>query len=566
MKKTNKTFKRFAAITSASLLAACAMAPVFTSMTSYALEAGKINFIGTTETESYTAYKIFKGVAVENGFGATAMMSNIEWNTTTEGATTFLAALKTDERLKTGDAFDFASCITAEDVANVLTGYGYDNPKTRAFAELAVANKGLFTSASSSDGVITLANDTDDGYYVIEQTSHNGTTTAYLLGVYDATVGADVNVKVAAPSFQKKIKDINDSATSTVNAAEKWQDSADYDIKDTVPFQLTATLPTDYSTYKQYKLVFHDDLKDADGKAVFDTVNITKVYYDADNDNVCDDEEEITGYTSTVGGDAPEDTCDFEVTIANLKTAKSGIADGGLIKVEYTARLTENAVIGSAGNWNGAYLEYSNNPYYTGGTDDDTKTTAEDKVVAFTYQTVIDKITKDGTALEGATFKLEKKVPKTDGEGYNLVEIAQVEATPTSTFTFKGIDDGDYVLTEVSTPGAQYNSIAPIEFTVSATHDETSDTPTLTEFDATVTAGSATLNASLSGGDITKTNGEKHVAVSGEIYTEIINSTGTQLPGTGGIGTTIFYLGGGAMAAIGGIYLISKRRMRKSEE
>jgi LPXTG-motif cell wall-anchored protein len=46
----------------------------------------------------------------------------------------------------------------------------------------------------------------------------------------------------------------------------------------------------------------------------------------------------------------------------------------------------------------------------------------------------------------------------------------------------------------------------------------------------------------------------------------VINNQGSVLPGTGGIGTTIFYLGGGAMAAIGGIYLVSKRRMRKSEE
>jgi LPXTG-motif cell wall-anchored protein len=47
---------------------------------------------------------------------------------------------------------------------------------------------------------------------------------------------------------------------------------------------------------------------------------------------------------------------------------------------------------------------------------------------------------------------------------------------------------------------------------------------------------------------------------------DIENKAGSALPGTGGIGTTIFYLGGGAMAAIGGIYLVSKRRMRKSEE
>ena len=59
---------------------------------------------------------------------------------------------------------------------------------------------------------------------------------------------------------------------------------------------------------------------------------------------------------------------------------------------------------------------------------------------------------------------------------------------------------------------------------------------------------------------------EEAIVVDGVIAFDVVNNAGTVLPGTGGIGTTIFYLGGGAMAAIGGVYLISKRRMKKSEE
>lgn len=66
-----------------------------------------------------------------------------------------------------------------------------------------------------------------------------------------------VNRKADKPTFEKKVKDVNDSTGDTTG----WQDSADYDVNDKVPFQLTATLPTDaadFAAYKTYKLVFHD--------------------------------------------------------------------------------------------------------------------------------------------------------------------------------------------------------------------------------------------------------------------------------------------------------------------
>lgn len=42
---------------------------------------------------------------------------------------------------------------------------------------------------------------------------------------------------------------------------------------------------------------------------------------------------------------------------------------------------------------------------------------------------------------------------------------------------------------------------------------------------------------------------------------DIPNGTGTELPSTGGIGTTIFYVVGGAMVIGAGVLLIVKKRM-----
>lgn len=572
MKKTNKTFKRFAAITSASLLAACAMAPVFTSMTSYAA-AGEITFKNGAEAEksnSYAAYKIFSGVAKNgSGFGSSAELENIQW--AKSGAEAIVDVLKADTRFGEGEDNDFYACTTAASVAEVLKGYTAKSAEAIAFAEVIVDNADLFSKTTGAAGVINLGtgldtepitdDSTDDGYYVIAQTSQVGVTTAYILGVYDASEGADVNVKVSQPTFEKKIADINDS-TDTEKGA--WQDSADYDIGDSVPYQLKATLPEDYALYNEYMLIFHDTLDSG-------------LTYDADSAKL---------YVNGVQWTVPEvktndlsDGCNLEFKVDDLKKLSADI--GGetvkidaddIITVEFTATLNENAVIGSAGNWNEAYLEYSNNPYFTSGTAGDgkdndgdgevdetgeetetTDETAVDKVVAFTYQTVINKVDETGAALKGAEFKLEKKLA--DG---TMKEIAVVKNEPGTIFTFKGLDDGDYVLTETVAP-AGYNKLTEaIEFTITAGHTdgaepalESLNTITKDATETVITLGKYNANVEF---------------VNGKIEATIENKSGASLPGTGGIGTTIFYLGGGAMAAIGGIYLISKRRMKKSEE
>ena len=109
-----------------------------------------------------------------------------------------------------------------------------------------------------------------------------------------------------------------------------------------------------------------------------------------------------------------------------------------------------------------------------------------------------------------------------------------------TSFEWNGIDDGVYKIIEVITP-AGYNSINPIEFTVSADHDILSDNPQLTK---------------LSGGDAFSGN-----VSTGPLTTALETKSGASLPETGGIGTTIFYVVGVILMLGAGVLLVTKKRM-----
>ena len=246
---------------------------------------------------------------------------------------------------------------------------------------------------------------------------------------------------------------------------------------------------------------------------------ITRVYYTDASDG--DTEHDITGnYTLVTTGLSNGLT--FEVQFANLKNI-TGLGAGDTIYVEYESTLNETAVIGSAGNSNTMYLTYSNNPY----SNTDRGRTVDDTVIVFTYKVVVNKVDGQDAPLPGAQFKLEK---------YNAATTNwdEVETITTGTgadqniFSFEGLDDGNYRLTETVTP-AGYNTIEPIEFTVTATHDITSDNPALTDLSGNVTTGEITFTK-----DVPK----------GSLSTNVVNEQGLVLPTTGGIGTTLFYIGG----------------------
>ena len=284
------------------------------------------------------------------------------------------------------------------------------------------------------------------------------------------------------PEFEKKIKDTNDTTGETSD----WQDSADYDIGDSVPYKLTATLAKDVTEYWKYHVTFHDKMEESLTFEQIDSVKLNGTQLDAADyifNKISDQEFSLTVEFGDGTG---------KITDTSLNGAK--------VDVYFSAKLNDKAALGKQGNVNTAKLEYSFNPNLVddgeGGKkpSEDTEETEEDFVIAFTYQVDINKVDEEGKVLTGAEFKLEKKLP-----GDILKEIGSITAENGATFSFKGLDDGTYVLTETKAP-AKYLSIDPIEFTVTAVHaaewtDQAKRLEVLSELTGDVKDGVLTLNA-----------------------------------------------------------------------
>ena len=371
------------------------------------------------------------------------------------------------------------------------------------------------------------------GYYLIKDKDNtvggNDANTLYITKVVDDVT---ISPKSDVPSFQKKVRDTNDTTGDTSN----WQDSADYDIGDEVPFQLKATLPSNYADYKTYYLAFHD----VEEKGLSFNPNSVKV---AVNGTSVD----ASNYTVKTAKDLT-DGCTFEVVFTDLKTAVAA-KNGSEITVDYTSTLTANATLGNQGNVNKARLQFSNNPNSEqGGESTPTGETPWDNVIVFTYKVVVNKVNENKEALKGAAFKLEKKLK--DGTTKPVKEFTAGEDT---SFTFSGLDDGDYVLTETTTP-AGYNTIKPITFTVTADHKvewTTGErTDVLTSLSGNAASGEITLAADKTAGSLTA---------------DVVNVKGSNLPSTGGMGTTVLYAAGAAIvlvAAFGIAFAVRRRNAR----
>ena len=479
-----------------------------------------ITINNSAKDHTYEAYQIFTG----DLSGTT--LSNIVWGSgVSEAGQTAL-----------GDAAAKAETLKTEADA-------------KAFAK-AVAPY-LTTAAGSADTVTDgkyVISGLAAGYYLVKDqdgslTGDNDSYTEYIIqvvGNVTATPKSDV------PEVQKKVKDINDSTDTTKT---DWQDSADYDIGDSIPFQLKATLADNVSSYTTYKVVFHDTLSKG-----LTYNNDAKVYIDG---------TETNGFTVTATVNA-DGTTTLTVSCDDVKALGAG--NSSVITVEYTAKLNENAVLGSAGNPNEVYLEYSNNPNKSEKGNNETGETPKDVVIVFTYKTIINKVDSENKPLTGAAFKLEKLIKGKDGaaDTWTTVKEFTVDETTTS-FTFSGLDDGQYKLTETKTP-AGYNTIDPIYFVIEATHDETADAPTLKTLNAYLTDANGNKQTEMKDGESVNIDLGTVDLTAGSITTTVVNKSGSKLPSTGGIGTTIFYVLGGVLVLAAVVLLVTKKRMSGAEK
>ena len=499
-----------------------------------------------TKDHTFEAYQVFAGDLSEKDNNVT--LSNIGWGNGVNGDE-LLTALKADDTL----GGTFANAAGAADVAAALTE---DN--AAAFAKVAAAHltgTGSGTGAYDEGAKTYTISGLAAGYYLVKDKdgSLGDKTEAYTEFILRVVKDVTVAPKADVPTVEKKVWDTNDSATDANDANDdKWSDSADHDINDTVAFQLTGSLPSNYDAYSTYAYTFTDTL--SKGLTLNqDSIKVYAVKGSGEQQTrtelkklAADGNDGYTVATAayTATGDKYEGGTVLTLKFADLKQAVAADAANTLaidkdtkIVVEYSATLNADAVIGSAGNPNKVDLTFSNNPNGEG-----TGKTPEDVVTVFTFKIVANKVDENNQALEGAGFTLYKY-----NKNENKYEAVgdEIKGDTMTQFTFSGLDAGQYKLEETTTP-AGYNTWEGLEFKIVAEHDATADDPELKTLKFT------DLNGKEINDFTVDTNKDASITV--------VNKKGSNLPETGGIGTTILYVAGAVCVIAAGVWFGLRRR------
>lgn len=381
-----------------------------------------------------------------------------------------------------------------------------DSTNAPAFAAAAITwakdsahNIKVTDSKTANEGGVTFTGVTN-GYYLVD-------TSLGALCSLDNVTGntATISEKNKVPSVEKKVKN-----------GDNYDRSNSAKIGDTVEYKTTITINGSVE-----KVVLHDKM---DAGLTFDE---TSVKVKVDGADVAAD-----SYTLKKPGTESSDPCTFEIEFKDSYIA--GLETGKQIEVTYSATLNESAVIGAPGNKNDTWLKYGNNGSVTSET------------TTYSYSFDLVKTDSDGTLLAGAKFKLYADKNCTNeirlvADGTNAYRVAKtgetgvdsIETNANNALTIKGLKGTTtYYLKEIEAPKG-YNELEnAFAFNIE----------------------SANISSNLSA-----TNNKWVEENSTGIH--IINKSGTVLPSTGGMGTTVFYVVGGGLMAVAVVLLVTKKRM-----
>ncbi len=406
-----------------------------------------------------------------------------------------------------GDAWDAffkeggagAAYVTVDD--NCYVSIKADANEEQFFAAAAAAVTGKTVTKSEVAGADKVAKfeNLEPGYYLI--TSTGGTRV--IIDTTPTNPAPTITDKNQAPSLEKKVQEDKDNS---------WGDSNTAQIGDTVNFKVTITVQPGALNY-----VMHDKMDDG---LTFNTDSVAI--------------EGLTAVTHYNVVTNPTDGCTFEIAFA--KTYLDSITASKTLTVTYSAVLNEKAEAGTAEK-NQAMLKY-------GSTNNTSSQTPWDETVTNTYkfsvlkyvgnaddsEATIDLTTK--SALAGAEFKLQVvkdevatdiQLVKVNDTTYRVAKAGETGAVDTFTtvassqITIIGVDlEDDYQLVEVTAP-AGYNLLKdPVSVTVNSNN---------------------------------------------QLIVGVANYAGTELPSTGGTGTTMIYLAGSVLVVAALVLFITKRRM-----
>lgn len=447
---------------------------------------------------------------------------------------------------------DFASFNVKYSLETTVAGYTNNSGTTeigssrvQIFANrlaMAVKNNSITEVAT---GTIGEGVDLEPGYYLITLNANNaGFVIDPSLVVVTEEDEKTVNVKTSTIEFNKAIASISNGGT-----VSESKNTGVGEIGATVVYSITAEIPA-YSaavtgTAEGYNKVDITDFEiiDNPGKGITYneatadiTVKVTKAAEDEGDNPVVTTLTKGTDYTVTPVT-APDDNYGngFKVTLTDDTVFAH---PDETLEVTYKATINADAKLTDGtpdNNPNKATLVYDNNYAVGGG-----RAEMNDEVKIYSTKIVVNKTDGDGNALNGAGFAIYKA--RRFGEdweknGAAIKEIKSTTANPINSFEFGGLDEGTYIIEETQTPSS-YKTAEPLIVTISADKDAVTK-----EFDGT-------LNGT-----------DKRVAIR-----TVQNVKGQTLPGTGGIGTALFTIGGISLIVLAGVILTVYIRKRKTTE
>lgn len=403
---------------------------------------------------------------------------------------------------------------------NIVTSTATSNsPEVQALANAAgkyAKDKGLTVAGTATASSPTVSG-LELGYYLV--VPDPGVVVNSLCSLGTTNPNVTINEKNGKPTITKQVEHAAGSPASANDAT----------VGDTVKFVVTINAIDG----KPENYVMHDKM---DEGLTFDSSSVTVKR----GETILEKGTAYELITSTTDGDT-----------FDIKFKENVVKTNDVFTVTYSATLNEKAVVGTTGNKNETKLTYGDNQHVDA---EPTKT--------YTWSFNIFKYFMNGTvekALDGAKFILYREVSTNSETDYEYAvmdnkgkiqdwvtgeEHATVLTSPESgKLTMSGLANGTYYLKETEAPQG-YNPLEnDIEIKITAENWQTPTAPTAKIEYKTSTAEGASFAE----------------AENGTVKVE--NKTGTVLPGTGGIGTTIFYVIGGGLMVAAAILLITKKRM-----
>ena len=462
---------------------------------------GSITISNAAKGETYTIYKLFDATVNADG-------SSIAYTgTIPESLKAYFSA----------DTNDYISATPeAKDGENMSEGL-----KTALKAWTATATA---AATATSDGSALNFKELAYGYYVVTTTQG------------DQVISVDSTM----PNVT-----IVDKNSSTPKDLSKTASSNDVSIGDTVTYTVSFKTSNYYGAGTEAKEIVSYTIEDTLPEFL-SNVTVTSIIVDNDGNNA-------------TAGDQANVTAQF----ANKKIVidwydevnnKFLYDNGATVTITYTAVVTDKAAIDGNGNTNKVTVTWT-----TKGGDEPGPDKVETDETIFTYAIALKKVNNKGNALPGAVFQFPFYVKSTaDANGAYIYAgttagaglTNQITTPDSGVIVVKGVKSGSYEITEVTAPAGYNKLTAPVTVQAVKTSSTSTHTTVYLDKDGNVVDVSA-----------------KEIEVKVDIDTiaatavVVVNKAGTELPSTGGMGTTVFYVLGAVLVMGAVVLLVTKKRM-----